>query len=64
MKPIVTNTPEIKAINAAFDPMALAIRRFAGICGSVGEPIRSITFRVFDNGDTKLHVTYKRKKKI
>lgn len=55
---------ESKVVNKAFDPMSKAIRRFARICKDVGFPIRYISFRVFDNGETKLHVSYKRMKKI
>ncbi len=35
----------------------------ASVCESIGAPIRSITFRVLDNGHTNTRVTYRRPKK-
>lgn len=51
----------IIAINGAIEQASRELKRCKQTCRANGSPLRSITFRVMDDGNTKLHVTYKRK---
>ena len=52
---------QIRAINGAIEQASRELKRCKQTCRANGSQIRSITFRVMDDGNTKLHVTYKRK---
>jgi hypothetical protein len=52
---------QILAVNGAIEQASRELKRCKQACRSNGSPIRGITFRVMDDGNTKLHVTYQRK---
>ena len=52
---------QIRAVNGAIEQASRELKRCKQTCRANGSPIRSITFRVMDDGNTKPHVTYKRK---
>lgn len=52
---------QVQAVNVSIGNVSRELKRLQKTCDSNGSPIRSITFRVFDDGETKLHVTYRRK---
>lgn len=54
-------TKETKAVNAAFLAVSRELKRFRVVCARNGSPLRYITYRVFDDGNTRLHVAYRRK---
>lgn len=53
----------VLSINGAIERVSRELKRCKEICACNNAPLRSITFRVLDNGNTKLHVTYRRKAK-
>lgn len=52
---------QIRAINGAIEQASRELTRCKQTCRANGSPLRSITYRVMDDGTHKLHVTYKRK---
>lgn len=62
MKKTKTN-PQTNAVNAAIERASRALNAAASDCASSGSPIKSITFRVLDKGNTRLHVIYRRRVK-
>jgi hypothetical protein len=54
-------TPAVRGTNRALERLFQEFKRVRGICQKHGNPLRYITYRVFDNGETKCHVAYKKK---
>lgn len=53
--------PKITKANKSITKVSVACRHASDECRRNGSPVRSITFRVLDNGETRFHVTYRRK---
>lgn len=52
---------QTRAINGAIEQASRELTHCKQTCRANGSPLRSITYRVNDDGTHKLHVTYKRK---
>jgi hypothetical protein len=50
-----------KQINQAFLKMSAELKRFKLVCQKNNSRIRSVNFKVLNNGETRLHVVYRRK---
>lgn len=50
------------AVNIAFDRLRGELARFEFACRKNNSPIRSVTYRVLDDGNIKTHVVYRKKK--
>jgi len=47
-------------VNRAFTSMSEGVREFRDVCRRQGSPIKSVTFRNFPDGTSKLHATYRK----
>lgn len=52
---------QTRTVNHAFESLSTELKRFRQVCGQNDSPIRAVTFRVVGSGQTKTHVTYRRK---
>jgi hypothetical protein len=54
---------QIRAINGAIEQASRELKRCKQTCRANGSPLRSITYRMNDDGTDKLRVGYKRTKR-
>jgi hypothetical protein len=54
--------PKVAAINHAIEAVLHQFKGCRAVCATMGSPLRSITFRVRDDGTTNTRITYRRKK--
>lgn len=53
-------TPSVRRVNKAFEQVSTALQKYRFACEENGNPLRSVTYRVEDNGCSKLHSTFRR----
>ena len=53
---------QVASVNLAFNRLSDALKDFETLCLIMESPIRSVTYRVLDNGETKCHVIYRKVK--
>ena len=56
-------TRRVAAVNRAFNRLSEALKDFKTLCLIMEIPIRSVTYRVLDNGDTRCRATYRKPNK-
>lgn len=50
---------QVAAVNASFESLTRELKRFRAVCSKNQSPIRGVSFRVMDNGETKCRVSYR-----